>query len=587
MLKLIIEDDEGRKTVVPFVREEITIGRQEGNTIRLTERNVSRRHARLLRNNGSVMVEDLGSYNGIKINGEKISGQVPIRDGDLIQIGDYDLAIQSDAAVSASPPPAPPVSGEHPPPAHTLTIPEASFPPPLPEGQRPTTENTALRTGADVPTVPSQQALGELMKHQSTAVIRQVGASASEPVGPAEDLDPSSAPRLIALNTPLAGREFMLSRTDLRIGRTDENDICLDHRSLSRVHARIHRDSEGDWRILDLDSANGLTVNSESYAQSALQDGDVIELGHVRLRFVGPGATFRFAPPEEDPPPRRSKAPALVLTAIVIGGGVAVLMSILPKLGGGTERPEVANLTPPPAAPPIKPATAAQAPGNVDQSAKLRVARDALAVKKFEKAKDILESLRASSALSKEGAALLVQAETEIAAKQSLPAADKLIAANRLDEATELLETSKATVAFAAQYQAVVARLESARAKERKLLARRAPAPEKPPERLPPPTAKPTPDRVVERLADDGSSLIKRGQPDKAVLVLRKCIDANPSFPRCHKLLGSAYASLHDGEKGALHYRKFLELAPSDDSAPAVRQLLEAYEANKRAQTSN
>src|SRR5688572_21939608 len=104
-MKLIIEDDEGRKTVVPFVREEITIGRQEGNTIRLTERNVSRRHARLLRQNGSVVVEDLGSYNGIRINGEKISGQVAVNAGDLIQIGDYDLAIQTDANAGGPPPP--------------------------------------------------------------------------------------------------------------------------------------------------------------------------------------------------------------------------------------------------------------------------------------------------------------------------------------------------------------------------------------------------------------------------------------------------------------------------------------------------
>ena len=96
VLKLIIEDDEGRKTVVPFVRDEITIGRQEGNTIRLTERNVSRRHARLMRNNGHVLIEDLGSYNGIRINGDRISGQVQVADGDLIQIGDYDLALQAE-----------------------------------------------------------------------------------------------------------------------------------------------------------------------------------------------------------------------------------------------------------------------------------------------------------------------------------------------------------------------------------------------------------------------------------------------------------------------------------------------------------
>jgi len=49
MHKLIIEDDEGKAVVVPLIREEISIGRQEGNTIRLTERNVSRRHARLVR----------------------------------------------------------------------------------------------------------------------------------------------------------------------------------------------------------------------------------------------------------------------------------------------------------------------------------------------------------------------------------------------------------------------------------------------------------------------------------------------------------------------------------------------------------
>src|SRR3954468_5274881 len=93
-MKLIIEDDEGRKTVVPLVRDEITIGRQEGNTIRLTERNVSRRHARLLKENGHVLIEDLGSYNGVRVNGEKISGPTRIKEGDLVEIGDYDLGIQ-------------------------------------------------------------------------------------------------------------------------------------------------------------------------------------------------------------------------------------------------------------------------------------------------------------------------------------------------------------------------------------------------------------------------------------------------------------------------------------------------------------
>ena len=61
MYKLVISDDEGKNTVVPLVRDEITIGRKEGNTIRLTERNVARRHARLLKSNGRFVSEDLHS----------------------------------------------------------------------------------------------------------------------------------------------------------------------------------------------------------------------------------------------------------------------------------------------------------------------------------------------------------------------------------------------------------------------------------------------------------------------------------------------------------------------------------------------
>ena len=59
MFKLSIEDDEGKTTVVPLARDEMTVGRLEGNTIRLTERNVSRKHARLSRQNGALFIEDL------------------------------------------------------------------------------------------------------------------------------------------------------------------------------------------------------------------------------------------------------------------------------------------------------------------------------------------------------------------------------------------------------------------------------------------------------------------------------------------------------------------------------------------------
>src|SRR5512139_2936464 len=96
MFKLVIQDDEGKTTVVPLIRDEITIGRKEGNTIRLTERNVSRRHARILRSNGEVQIEDLGSYNGIRVNNARIAERVSLRVSDQVQIGDYKLYLKAE-----------------------------------------------------------------------------------------------------------------------------------------------------------------------------------------------------------------------------------------------------------------------------------------------------------------------------------------------------------------------------------------------------------------------------------------------------------------------------------------------------------
>ncbi|HXU05768.1 MAG TPA: FHA domain-containing protein, partial [Polyangia bacterium] len=101
MFKLTIEDDEGKTTVVPLARDEITIGRLEGNTIRLTERNVSRRHARLVRQNGALYIEDLASFTGVRVNGAKIATPTPLRDGDEVQIGDYKLALRGERTTAA------------------------------------------------------------------------------------------------------------------------------------------------------------------------------------------------------------------------------------------------------------------------------------------------------------------------------------------------------------------------------------------------------------------------------------------------------------------------------------------------------
>lgn len=96
-LRLIIEDEEGATTIVPLGEEEITIGREPGNTIQLTEQNVSRQHARLTPGSEGWVIEDLDSYNGVRVNGVLIEGTVNLNEGDVVQIGDYHLGITNNA----------------------------------------------------------------------------------------------------------------------------------------------------------------------------------------------------------------------------------------------------------------------------------------------------------------------------------------------------------------------------------------------------------------------------------------------------------------------------------------------------------
>lgn len=100
MFKLVICDDEGKTTIVPLIRDEVTIGRREGNTIRLTDRNVSRNHARLTRTDDTTFrVEDLSSRNGTKINNDPVTEKKnTVTPGDQIYIGDYNLSIRTDVA---------------------------------------------------------------------------------------------------------------------------------------------------------------------------------------------------------------------------------------------------------------------------------------------------------------------------------------------------------------------------------------------------------------------------------------------------------------------------------------------------------
>jgi pSer/pThr/pTyr-binding forkhead associated (FHA) protein len=288
MWKLVIEDDEAKRTSVPLTRDDYTIGRKEGNTIRLTERNVSREHAKIRKTqNGAstqlpdspFVLEDMNSYNGVYVNGLRVAQPQKLQHGDLIQIGDYRIILQDEALTDA-------VSGA-------------------------TTQDMKS-------TVP-------------TGVVSRASLLLERPN------------RLVMLAGPTPGAEFPLDDTRTTIGRAEDCTISVNHNSVSRLHCEVHALGEARYEVVDKGSSNGVRVNGSDLRRSIVEPGDIIELGDVRFRFVGAGQIFLpgvgdsqqlEAIPDRPPPSMRpsggtgtSLVPfvvvgALVAVAVVVGFAV-------------------------------------------------------------------------------------------------------------------------------------------------------------------------------------------------------------------------------------------------------------------------
>lgn len=73
-------------SIIP-IRTDLTIGRNDVNSIILLDQHVSGSHAKIIVRNDSLLVEDLNSTNGTYLNGSKISGKVKLNNKDEIMIG--------------------------------------------------------------------------------------------------------------------------------------------------------------------------------------------------------------------------------------------------------------------------------------------------------------------------------------------------------------------------------------------------------------------------------------------------------------------------------------------------------------------
>lgn len=78
----------------------LTIGRAADNNIRLDGLQISNHHARVTNLNGNILIEDVGSTNGVYLNGKRITSKVPISSIDTVQIGPFLLLADAERGLA-------------------------------------------------------------------------------------------------------------------------------------------------------------------------------------------------------------------------------------------------------------------------------------------------------------------------------------------------------------------------------------------------------------------------------------------------------------------------------------------------------
>ena len=150
-------------------QDSLTVGRDPHNDISISDPQISRQHARIVRRGDQMVIEDVGSTNGTYVNGMRLSGPHTLASGDVIGLGDVvtltyhgmspsatePLAGRATIPLERQPryeaPPAPPAYEPAPAPAYTPTpsVPPAyaAAPTPAPEPAPPKKRRVGLWIG--------------------------------------------------------------------------------------------------------------------------------------------------------------------------------------------------------------------------------------------------------------------------------------------------------------------------------------------------------------------------------------------------------------------------------------------------------
>lgn len=100
LITLRVLDGADRGTIYENLSTPVTIGREEGNTVQLNDERISRFHLKIQEDQDKLVLTDLESTNGTKVNGEDIQLRI-LRVGDMVSVGRSVLLFGSREEIAA------------------------------------------------------------------------------------------------------------------------------------------------------------------------------------------------------------------------------------------------------------------------------------------------------------------------------------------------------------------------------------------------------------------------------------------------------------------------------------------------------
>jgi predicted component of type VI protein secretion system len=238
MSRLVLRFENAMLKEVPLGTQPVTIGRAPDNDIYIDNLAVSNYHARIYVEAGSLVVEDLNSLNGSFLNDIRIE-RAMLKDGDTVLIGKHEIRVDQ---------------------LHDVAVPA--------EGLR----------KAPAPRVNETMILDT---EQRRKLLEMASAA-----GERSQLSPERLliPTLTVLHGRTDQKEYRIASKLTVIGHSKMATIQLRGWFAPEVAAQINKHEDGFYlgRGDRVPKINGVSI----HGLTKLNDGDVIEVGRVRLNFL-------------------------------------------------------------------------------------------------------------------------------------------------------------------------------------------------------------------------------------------------------------------------------------------------------------